>query len=295
MLKSIANVENVNRLVPEATLTFCPKALTIVYGRNGSGKSGFVRILRTACRTRIENPAKLKVLADVYGGGGGPQAADIIIDAGAGDVSVAWTPSAPVSPQLMQVSVFDAASAQLYVDGGNQIRYLPFGLALPHRLNTVCLTLKERIESERVTAVGNKMGLTAIAFPVKRATNAQTFERTLGNDISDAQINEVARFGPEDQTRLDEVSAALSAGAAAAVDLGSLVTWLKSIVGECDTAATAFSDEALAKLASLREYSGDRPPGGGAGGQPNCSPTNPCPGSAAGVGASCGRPRVIIP
>lgn len=57
ILKGIANVENVNRLVPKASLAFCPKALTIVYGRNGSGKSGFVRILRTACRTRVENPA----------------------------------------------------------------------------------------------------------------------------------------------------------------------------------------------------------------------------------------------
>ena len=65
VLKGIANVENVNRLVSKARLDFCPKALTVIYGRNGSGKSGFVRILRTACRTRVENPAKLKVLADV--------------------------------------------------------------------------------------------------------------------------------------------------------------------------------------------------------------------------------------
>ena len=65
IVKRIANVQNVNRLTANASLSFCPRALTIVYGRNGSGKSGFVRILRTACRTRVENPAKLKVLADV--------------------------------------------------------------------------------------------------------------------------------------------------------------------------------------------------------------------------------------
>jgi hypothetical protein len=38
-LEGIANVEHVNRLVSKASLTFCPMALTIVYGRNGSGKS----------------------------------------------------------------------------------------------------------------------------------------------------------------------------------------------------------------------------------------------------------------
>ena len=142
VLKGIANVQNVNRLVPNAGLTFCPKSLTIVYGRNGSGKTGFVRILRTACRTRVKNPAKLRVLADVYGDGSGVQSADILIDAGSGDVPIAWSPGMAAAPQLMQVAVFDAASAQLYVDGGNQIRFLPFGLALLHRLNTVCLILK---------------------------------------------------------------------------------------------------------------------------------------------------------
>jgi len=252
VLKGIANVENVNRLVPKAALTFCPKALTIVYGRNGSGKSGFVRILRSACRTRIESPAELTVLADVYGGGEGPQAAEIIIDAGAGDVPLAWKPGAPASDLLMQVSVFDAASAQLYVDDGNQIRYLPFGLALPHRLNTVCLKLKERLEGERATAVGNKVSLTAIAFPGQRATKARTFERTLGKEASDAKIDEAARFEPGDQTRLDEVSAVLSAGTAAAADLAPLVTWLESIASECDAAATALSDAALAGLTMLK-------------------------------------------
>ena len=140
VLKGISNIAGVNRLVANASLAFCPKALTIVYGRNGSGKSGFVRILRTACRTRIESAATLKVLADVYGDGKGALSADIMIDAGAGDVPIAWSPGMPAAPQLGQVAVFDTASAQLYVDGGNKIRYLPFGLALPHRLNGVCLS-----------------------------------------------------------------------------------------------------------------------------------------------------------
>ena len=79
-LRGISNITGVNRLIDKASLTFCPKALTIVYGRNGSGKSGFVRILRTACRTRIENETTLKVLADVYGGGTPVQSAGIIVD-----------------------------------------------------------------------------------------------------------------------------------------------------------------------------------------------------------------------
>lgn len=47
-IKAIQNVTNVNRLTSSAELKFAPDGLTIIYGRNGSGKSGFVRIFRTA-------------------------------------------------------------------------------------------------------------------------------------------------------------------------------------------------------------------------------------------------------
>lgn len=256
VLKGIANVENVNRLVAKAGLDFCPEALTVVYGRNGSGKSGFVRILRTACRTRVENRAKLKVLSDVYGGSTGPQAADIIIDAGAGDTPIVWTTGMTAAPELMQIAVFDTLSAQLYVDSGNQIRYLPFGLALPHQLNGICLKLKERLDAERATDVGNKVGLSAIVFPKQRATSSQTFDRALSKSTTDAKIDEAATFTAADQKRLDGVTSILSAGAAAVADLTSLIGWVESIANECKTAKLAFSDTALSGLAALYKTAG---------------------------------------
>ncbi|SPL62480.1 AAA family ATPase [Ochrobactrum soli] len=251
ILKGIANVQNVNRLTANASLTFCPKALTVVYGRNGSGKSGFVRILRTACRTRVENPAKLKVLADVYGGVVGPQTAEIVIDSGAGDTTIPWTPGATASPQLMQVAVFDTASAQLYVDGGSQIQFLPFGLALPHRLNSVCLGLKEKLESERATEIGDKVSLTTIAFSSQRETVALQFEKALNKSTTDAQIDAAAAFTEDDQRRFDEITAALSAGAAAVADINALLKWVDSLVVECEVVVAAFNDTALEQFANL--------------------------------------------
>lgn len=252
VLKGIANVEGVNRLVNKASLNFCPKALTIVYGRNGSGKSGFVRILRTACRTRIENPALLKVLADVYGDGAAAQGADIMVDLGSGDVPIAWTPGMTAAPQLAQVAVFDSASAQLYVDGGNQIRYLPFGLALPHRLNAICLSFKTKLESEQSAAVGGKIALSAIAFPVIRDTTAQTFNRGLTKATTDSAIDAATAFDDDDGKRLDEIPNLLTAGATTASDLGALLSWVNTIALECATATTDFSDEALDALTMLR-------------------------------------------
>jgi len=45
VLKSLRHESGVNALVHGATIPFHPK-LTVVYGKNGSGKSGFVRILK---------------------------------------------------------------------------------------------------------------------------------------------------------------------------------------------------------------------------------------------------------
>ena len=250
-LKKISNVQNVNRLAANAELEFCPNALTVVYGRNGSGKSGFVRILRTACRTRVENPAKLKVLSDVYGGGTDPQSANIIIDTGNGETPIPWTTGMTAAPELSQISVFDTLSAQIYVDSGNQIRYLPFGLALPHRLNGACLKLKENFDAERETTVGNKVSLTTIMFPIQRETKSQLFDKALNKDSSDNAIEVAATFSTADQERLDEVIAILSASAAAVADLTSLIGWVQAVASECEIAATAFSDSALTGFTTL--------------------------------------------
>ena len=43
-LMSIAKIEHVNALASDQPLTFEPNGLTIVYGDNGSGKSGYARL-----------------------------------------------------------------------------------------------------------------------------------------------------------------------------------------------------------------------------------------------------------
>jgi hypothetical protein len=48
----IRDVENVNSLATGEHLTFAPSGLSIVYGDNASGKSGYARILKAVTRTR---------------------------------------------------------------------------------------------------------------------------------------------------------------------------------------------------------------------------------------------------
>lgn len=255
-VKEIRNVTNVNRLVSSAALPLYPAGLSVIYGRNGSGKSGFVRILRTACRTRCDNPAKLKVLADVYGSGGAPQAAEIVIDTAGGEVVVPWADGKPTSDTLLQVAVFDSSAAQLYVDGGNQIQFLPFGLALPYKLNELCLTLKNTLEAER-KPVTDQLRLAVVAFDTPRGTKSQAFYNGLTGSTTDAQIAAAAVFSPTDKTRLEELNRLLAAPATSAADLTSLAEWVRILALESVSLEQALSDGKIEDLTRLKRQATD--------------------------------------
>src|SRR3546814_16857084 len=106
----------------------------------------------------------------------------------------------------------DVCSSDLYVDGGNKIRYLPFVLALPHRLNAVCLALKAVLESEKLTAVGDKVSFTTIAFLAVREPAAQKFNQAVDKSTTDSAIQKAAAFDDANDTRLLELGGLLSRG-----------------------------------------------------------------------------------
>ena len=51
-ISSIKNVKGVNQLAENQELEFGPDGLTIIYGRNGTGKSGYSRILKKAWQNK---------------------------------------------------------------------------------------------------------------------------------------------------------------------------------------------------------------------------------------------------
>jgi hypothetical protein len=65
VLTRIANVENVNRLVPIASLLL-PQGSDDHLRPQRKRQERFRKDPTHTCRTRVENPVKLKVLADVY-------------------------------------------------------------------------------------------------------------------------------------------------------------------------------------------------------------------------------------
>lgn len=53
VLLSIDSIENIEYLSPRNALKFAEKGLTVIYGKNGTGKSGYTRILKKYVESHI--------------------------------------------------------------------------------------------------------------------------------------------------------------------------------------------------------------------------------------------------
>lgn len=145
-LTSIGPVANIDRLAPNQRLRFAESGVTLVFGENGSGKSGYARIAKHLCRSLSQDKLKGDVFATAPTGAMGAQ---LQFRVGEDELkTLDWSPDQAPPPALRAVSVFDSHNAGLYVDDKNQIAYLPFQLALLEQHGRVCTALSAQLSSE---------------------------------------------------------------------------------------------------------------------------------------------------
>jgi len=144
-LASVTHHHGVNALAAEQTVTF-GQNLTVVYGQNAAGKSGYTRILKRVCRSRgIEN-----ILGNVLSGETPlkPQATIRFRD-GATEESFEWGSDAGAPDSLGAVSVFDAHCVPVYLRDKTDVAFRPFGLDVFDKLSTACGDVRARLEAEQ--------------------------------------------------------------------------------------------------------------------------------------------------
>ena len=140
---SLSHHSGVNALASEQTVSFGPH-LTIVYGENAAGKSGYTRILKQACRSRFVENVLSNVLSNAA-----PLKAKVTIrlKQGADDAELHWTTDSPPSPALAQISVFGGHCAPVYLQGKTDVAFRPFGLDVFDKLATACAEVKKRLDA----------------------------------------------------------------------------------------------------------------------------------------------------
>lgn len=200
-LKSIGHVKNVNALAENQTLLFTETGLTIVYGDNGAGKSGYGRVLKRACRARDQED----ILGNAYTKPGGTPSARIKYSlAGVTQQEVAWQDGVTANPDLSNISVFDSKCASVHVDGRNELAYTPVPLLLLQVLAEICRDFGNQIKAKKNFLEGQVP--TFRKKPVSReGTEVHKLILGLSATTQTVAINALAQMSAHEIARLEQL------------------------------------------------------------------------------------------
>ena len=194
-LHSIFHHRGVNALAENQTLRFSPR-LTVVYGDNAAGKTGYIRILKSACRTRgqedvlgnvVSGAAPLTpVVAIKYTLGTDPDTREWAGQSGDGFIS--------------RVSVFDAHSASVYLTEKTDVAFRPFGLDLFDKLVRACNAIREQLVKEQRSLASKELAHLQTLNP--EGTAVATLLANVNVLTTPDMVLELSRFLPKEESRL---------------------------------------------------------------------------------------------
>jgi energy-coupling factor transporter ATP-binding protein EcfA2 len=193
-LESIFHHKGVNALAEDQSLKFAP-GLTIVYGDNGAGKTGYIRIFKQACRARGHE----EILGNAVSGIAPPKPV-VSIKYRVGEEATArqWV-GGDADEFVSRVSIFDMHCAAVYLNERTDVAFLPFGLDLFDKLVKACKAVRSRLESEQRAL--NTNALAPIVAQIPPGTAAARLAGNITSLTKPEAVQAVTRLSPEEEAR----------------------------------------------------------------------------------------------
>lgn len=253
-LVSIKNLTAINALASQQELSFEPSGLTVIYGDNGSGKSGYVRVLKHACRSRDE---KFAIHRDLEDKTDTPQSAEICFTRGANAVQFNWTPDGEPHNDLPSVSIFDSRSASIHVESTNEVAYIPRPMRLLEALANASDRIKTALDG-RIATLKGQVPLVISTPSLSRETAAGSYVFELSATSNIPQLDKLAAFSDQETARLSTLETDFVQDPKRAVarldnqrgEVERIRTTLQTLIGA--TSAAAFVE-----INTLRKTHGD--------------------------------------
>lgn len=249
-LRQVHGVRYVNALAPDQRLTLRSIGLTIIYGDNGSGKSGYARILKKVCRARIPSRSE-EIAPNIYDSTPGVPSATIEYAIGSQNQTCTWRLGQAADVALSSISVFDSRTANVHVDEANDVAYTPFPLKLLGALAHLCKSVKDKLGTE--IAQIREQTPEAIRTPTcGRDTAVGTLMARITADTAPATVEALATITQEEQDRLTQLTTDLAGDPArAARQLAALKTKVDGYIAHLDRLFASIGDDSANNLRSL--------------------------------------------
>jgi hypothetical protein len=144
-LRRVESVRGVNALDSSAGLDFADADLTVIYGQNGTGKSGFGRLLKHAagCRTRAE------LLPNAFLEQVEAPSATFVVERGDAATTHQWTASGGAIGVLRRVQVFDGDVSRHYLTAKAEATYEPRRMRFLGALVEICDGVRAELEARK--------------------------------------------------------------------------------------------------------------------------------------------------
>ncbi len=206
-LVRLGNLKTVNRIPSDQTMTFGgPTGLTIIYGENGAGKSGYARVIKKACRARGLPP---DIKADAFKPATAAKAtADIVFRVGAVETPISWTDGTAADPRLGNVFVFDARSAHVHVSEDGPACFVPRGLDILPKLANACDDIKKSLQ-DLIDAEFKAIKASRDGWKARPGTVVGKLLTLVGAGTRPEVLEKAATFDAANETRLKDLTAAL--------------------------------------------------------------------------------------
>lgn len=143
---SIGNIEGIDNLAPRTPLPFHPN-LSVIYGHNGSGKSGYTRILKNMCG-KIGAPT---LISNVFKSLPSQKQCTITAEIDGLKHEFIWkTDDGPIQ-NLLSVDIFDSQTGILYLDKEQEVSYIPSEVSLFEKLVDIFQRVQQKLKLEHDT------------------------------------------------------------------------------------------------------------------------------------------------
>ena len=250
-LSALHGLSNVNALAPGERLSFGKTGLTVIYGDNGAGKSGYARVLKQLCRAR--SPKGDTILPNIYTGAGGVPTASIDFFIGGQKRNATWNQGGAVDPMLSAVSVFDSRTANIHVENTNDLAYTPLPLRILAGLAQACQDVKAELSAE-IHKLQQQTPVVLSKPECKPDTAVGKMIAGLSGKTKPEAIEKLAGLNAQEDARLQTLISDLARDPARTVrQLQAKETRINAVIEQISKLTAAASDQ---KRTALREAHG---------------------------------------